>query len=208
MFYEPAFYKERISIADKKSISLSLQIESKFPDSGDVIITINTSENAAFPISLRVPSWCSGFVAKAGDKEYTGTVNQYLTIQGLWKSGDKIKVSFEMPIQVINGGKSYPGLIAFQRGPQVLAFDDSLNNNGNRESAMKTEENLIAENPEGKTNTGALPEHWIGKQAYTLNVFDKNKNLTKDQLVIVPFADAGQTGGTVAVWMKLKMADK
>lgn len=208
MFYEPASYKERISIADKKDISLLLQIESKFPDNGDAVITVNTSENAAFAVSLRVPSWCSGFVATVDDQQYKGTANQYLTIQRLWKSGDKIKVSFDMPIQVINGGKSYPGLIAFQRGPQVLAFDDALNSKADKDSILKTQENLVAESPKGKTNAVALPEHWIGKQAYTVNVVDKNKNLSKDQLIIVPFADAGQTGGTVAVWMKLQMKGK
>ena len=207
MFYEPASYKDQITTADKKSIRLSLQVESRFPDDGVAVITINTSENAAFPISLRVPSWCSGFVAKVGDKEYKGKSNQYLTIQRSWKSGDKIKVSFDMPIQVINGGKSYPGLIAFQRGPQVLAFDDALNSKVDKDSVLKPQE-YFAESPQDKTNTGFLPQHWIGEQAYTVNVVDKNKNPTKGPLVIVPFADAGQTGGTVAVWMKLKMADK
>jgi len=112
-----------------------------------------------------------------------------------------------MPIRVINGGKSYPGLIAFQRGPQVLAFDDALNSKVDKDSVLKPQE-YFAESPQDKTNTGFLPQHWIGEQAYTVNVVDKNKNPTKGPLVIVPFADAGQTGGTVAVWMKLKMADK
>ncbi len=204
MFYEPGYYKERIIISDNKSINLSLQIESNFPENGAAIITISTSENSAFPISLRVPSWCSGFIAKVDDKEYKGSANQYLTIQRLWKSGEKIKVSFDMPIHVINGGKSYPGQIAFLRGPQVLAFDDSLNNGMNKDSRSKAGQNWFAGKPEVKANAKALPERWIGSQAYSVNINDRNKNAIRQDWILVPFADAGQTGGTVDVWLKLK----
>ena len=102
-----------------------------------------------------------------------------------------------MPVQILSGGKSYPGQLAFQRGPQVLAFDDSLNPG----IKIEPDQKLSVEKPESKSFEGVLPRQWIGKQAYSLNESDK----TKQQLVLVPFADASQTGGAVKVWLPLRV---
>lgn len=203
MLYEPALYKENITTTDKNSIDLSLKIESSFPENGDAVVTVSTSKTSSFPIALRVPSWCDAFVATIGNKTYKGIANQYLNINRLWKSGDKIKVSFKIPVQQIAGGKSYPGQLAFQRGPQVLAFDESLNNVVLKNAPLITEQKLLAEMPGGKSEAGVLPKQWIGKQAYKINIVAVDKNAAKQQLVLVPFADASQTGGDVKVWMPL-----
>ena len=44
-----------------------------------------------------------------------------------------------------------------------------------------------------------LPEGWIGSQFYSTKANYKGKSI---DLKLVPFADAGQTGGEVRVWMK------
>ena len=203
MLYEPASYKENITTADHKNINLSLQIESRFPENGNARITVKTSQTASFPISLRVPSWCTTYLAEVGGKQYKGSANQYLILDREWKSGDKIKVSFKMPVQILDGGKSYPGQIAFQRGPQVLAFDDSLNAEFLKTHQMKSDQKLFVEKPEASSNADLLPKQWIGKQAYSESVIDGNNNSAKQQFILVPFADASQTGGAVKVWMPL-----
>jgi len=195
MLYEPAAYKENIRTGGKENIDLSMQIESSFPENGNAVITVKTSKTTSFQIALRVPSWSSSFIAEVGGKQFKGTANQYLTIEREWKSGDKINVKFDMPVEIISGGKSYPDQIAFQRGPQVLAFDDSVN----PEIKIESDQKLPVEKPGSKSKADVLPKQWIGTQAYTLNVLDT----TKKQLVLVPFADASQTGGAVKVWLPL-----
>ena len=123
---------------------------------------------------LRTPSWSKHFIATVNGEKYENNIQGYLTINRLWKLGDKISISFDMPIQFIDGGKSYPDQIAFKRGPQVLAFDSDLNNK-------------------------ILPKQWIGKQVYDAEL----KNNQKQKFVLVPFADAGQTGAAVKVWLPL-----
>jgi DUF1680 family protein len=201
MLYGPASYKENYTTADKKNIHLSLQIESTFPDNGNSTITVNTSQTAFFPLGLRVPSWCSSFIAEVGGKEYKGIANQYLVIKRIWKSGEKIKVSFKIPIQILPGGKSYPGQIAFQRGPQVLAFDNSLNIDLLKKYQFDTNQKLAVEKPGSKSDEKVLPRQWIGKQAYKVNIIGKDANTPNQQLTLVPFADASQTGGSIKVWM-------
>jgi DUF1680 family protein len=207
MLYGPASYKETFTTAVKKKINLSLQIESSFPENGDAVVTVNTSQTATFPIALRVPSWCSSFTAKVGGKEYKGTADRYLVIERVWKSGETINVSFKMPIQVIAGGKNYPGQIAFERGPQVLVFDESLNTEFLIESRLEPEQKLLVEMPADKSSLDLLPKQWIGKQAYTVNIMDRKKDAARRHLVMVPFADASQTGGAIKVWMPLTITN-
>ena len=197
MLYEPASYKEKITTSTKENIDLSLEIAGNFPENGNTVITVKTSKTATFSIAFRVPSWCSSYLAEVDGQQFKGTANQYLSINREWKSGDQIKVTFEMPVQILSGGKSYPGQLAFQRGPQVLAFDDSLNPG----IKIEPDQKLSVEKPESKSFEGVLPRQWIGKQAYSLNESDK----TKQQLVLVPFADASQTGGAVKVWLPLRV---
>ncbi len=203
MMYEPATYKENIATADKRNINLSLQVESRFPENGDADVTVTTSRSARFPIALRVPSWTDSFTATVGGKVYQGISNQNLIIDRSWKSGEKIKVSFQMPVQILTGGKSYPGQIAFQRGPQVLAFDSSLNTDVLKTYPLGFDQKLLIEEPVAKNNAGLLRPEWIGQQAYTANIIDKKNPATKKQLVLVPFADASQTAGEIKVWLPL-----
>lgn len=199
LLYEPATYKETITTSDKKMLDLSLKVENNFPINSETVITLDASMAATYSLSFRVPSWCESFVAKVGNKSYKGSPNQYLIINKDWKPADKIIITFKMPIKTLDGGKSYPNQTALQRGPQILAFDESLNTsylnnqiNHKRRVAIKTNNYQLI--------TDSLPSEWLGKQVYSFKLNDK-----KQSLILVPYADAGQTGGTVKVWLPLNL---
>ncbi|MDP1676510.1 MAG: glycoside hydrolase family 127 protein [Bacteroidota bacterium] len=204
MLYEPASYTETITTTDKKQINLSLQVSGSFPEKGDITVTVHTSQTAAFPIALRVPSWCSSFTAKVGGKEFKGTPNQYLTIARKWKSNDKIKISFDMPLQTLSGGKSYPDQIAFQRGPQVLAFDKSFSPELLKDS---TSQRFNVDHSQFKYAPKLLPKEWIGNQSYSVPIKIGEADSLSNKLILVPYADASQTGGVVQVWLPLNVID-
>lgn len=207
LLYGPAEYRDAFITPGKKDINLLVKIESGFPADGNSIITLNPSQPAFYPFALRVPSWCNSFIAEVGGKKYKGITNQYLIMKRVWKPGDKIKVSFHIPIQILAGGKSYPGQIAFQRGPQVLAFDSSLNIDLIKKYQFEFNQKLTVEKPTSMTNPGVLPEQWIGKQAYSVPITGSKHVDEKEQLTLVPFADASQTGGAIKVWMPLNIID-
>jgi len=208
MLYGSACYKDNIKTKGGKNISLSIQIKSNFPECGNSIVTINPSQSASFPFALRVPSWCSSYVATVSGKEYKGINGQYVMINRVWKSGDQIRIAFRMPVTIINGGESYPGQIAVKRGPQVLAFDESLNSDLPLKYSMEPGGKLLIEEPETKNSTDLLPKAWIGKQVYTITILNAQKKVAERKLILVPYADAGQTGGTVKVWLPLNIANK
>lgn len=208
MMYEPASYSEDFAISAHDHVRLSIRVESNFPEDGNITVTVNPSQSASFPIALRVPSWCSGFTASVNGEEFKGTTGQNLTIDRNWRSGEKIKIAFQMPLQIISGGKSYPGQIAFQRGPQVLALDSSLNTEYLKGYPFGPNHKISVTNLDNKCRADLLPQQWIGKQAYSVNVLDGEKNGVKQQLLLVPFADASQTGGFIRTWMPLVIVDK
>lgn len=100
----------------------------------------------------------------------------------------------DLNVQEIDGGISYPGFVAIKTGPQILAFDQSLNPEITNPNQLEIESVGIEIQPK----TG-LPSNWFGTEIYSLNARYNNKPVT---LKLVPFAEAGQTGGEVRVWMK------
>lgn len=200
LFYDPATYKENITASNKKNIDATFKIDGNFPESGNVTITVETSQSAEFPLALRVPDWSTGFVAKVGNKEYKGNPNEFVTIKKVWKRGEKISVKFDMPVQQIAGGKSYPNQIAFQRGPQVLAVDKSLNSEQAFDLIANSKEKIAVGKLVITNESHILPKNWIGKQAYSVNILNQNK-----KIILVPFAEASQTEGDMRVWLPLNI---
>ena len=113
-----------------------------------------------------------------------------------------------MPVQIITGGKSYPGQIAFQKGPQVLALDDSLNKELLKTYPPGSGRMILAEKPADKNHSGLLPKQWIGDQAYIANINEKENKKSGRSLTLVPYADASQTGGSVKVWLPLVLSGR
>ena len=136
---------------DGRPVTVAARMETDFPQSGKVTLTLTPSRAATFTVKLRVPAWCPKYAASVGGKSYAGAAGQFLDITRLWKPGDRIDVDMEMRVQVLKGGagqplgKRYPDKVAIQRGPQVLAVDD-------------------------RVSGPALPAGWVGTQVYTLPV--------------------------------------
>jgi len=198
LLYEPAVYRQKVITSDKKSRDIVFKLEGNFPESGNLVLSVTGSGPASFPVKLRVPEWCTNYTATVGGTLYKGVPNQFVTINKIWKPGEKITIHFDMPVNNIAGGKSYPGQIAFQRGPQVLALDSSLNAIAVNEKLLQSKEVRMTGLHGLEMEPGILPVNWIGKQAYTVKTTNKN-----EQIVLVPFAEASQTGGEIRVWLPL-----
>jgi DUF1680 family protein len=193
LMYEPGAVKEAITAEDGSTLVLQVKAETAFPENGLVTYTVNPSKAKKFSLNFRIPSWAVNYKIAVNGVEQA-TASDEVAISRVWHDNDKIEVRFDMPVQVINGGPSYPGRIAFKRGPQVLAVDSALN--AGREKALPVYFG-------GNTNYtladagSLLPKYWVGRQAYTITTGgDKTK-----QLVLVPFADAGQGTSPLQVWV-------
>lgn len=191
LFYEPGVYKTKLNTKDQTEVEFVTH--TNFPSDGKVSISVNPSKTSKFQILFRKPYWTENFTIKVNNKTQKAG-QQLIEVDRTWKKGDKIEISFSIPLKILDGGKSYPNSIGIQKGPQVLVFDQKLNK-------VKAEDVYLNENAiflEQVPNS-ILPENWSGNQVYTLNA---EVNGRTEKIYLVPFADAGQTNGMITTWIK------
>jgi DUF1680 family protein len=172
---------------------VSFSTVTNFLQDGNVVINVDETAGAAYNIDFRVPYWSKDFSIAINGKQQRIGNTEAISIKRVWKKGDKISIHFNMPTIVLDGGKSYPGQVAFQRGPQVLAFDKSIN--GFNADAIY----IDSKNINLQQSTTALPAKWIGTETFQLNA---KENSAEKDIILVPYADASQTGGAISTWIK------
>jgi DUF1680 family protein len=185
---------DNILTKEGKEVPVECTIESKFPEEGFVNITMNPGVKADFRLALRVPVWCRNFKVNVNGKTLNGIPGKYLDIDQTWNVKSTILISFDIPVQVLDGGKSYQGYIAIKTGPQLLAVDQSLN-----PEIKDLDKIALGSSKLVLLTKTLLPKSWIGSQVYSMKAYYDGKPV---DLKLVPFADAGQTDGDLRVWLK------
>jgi DUF1680 family protein len=192
--YTGGEYNGEITTRDGRVENIEFRINSEFPDEGIASITLNPSRKSTFLVRLRVPGWCKNFTASVKDRKYPGNPGEYLTLEQEWDKGETIRVSFDLNVQVLDGGKSYPDYEAIKIGPQILAMDQALNPEIKDPDKLTLRASKLV-----PVSRSLLPAAWIGSQLYSTKAYYEGKSIS---LKLVPFSDAGQTGGEVRVWIR------
>jgi DUF1680 family protein len=191
LFYQPGEYKTTVA-NQNKNVPVAFKIDNDFLKQGDLTISVNPASVSSFSILLRKPYWSKDFTVAINGTPYASSQTEIIPVKRQWKKGDKITVHFTMPVVTLDGNQSYPGMIALQRGPQVLVYDKALNKTDVADIALpSTNVNL-------QDASASLPASWIGKQGYEV----KAANNKKEKILLVPYADASQTGGVISTWLK------
>jgi len=118
-------------------------MDTRYPWSGSVLMTISPQWMGEVELRLRVPGWCDDGAASAslnGTRVERRIENGYLVIdRRRWKQGDHVQLSLPMPIKRV---KSDPrvtanaGRVALQRGPVVYCVEAV--DNGGRVSHLRS----------------------------------------------------------------------
>jgi len=146
---------------------VNLHVHGNYPETGSIEIVVDIEKAMEFPLVLRVPVWAEGFEATVGGEHYMSSGNRLLEIDRKWMPGDKVQITIPLEIRIVPDGDKTTEMVAFVRGPQVLASDELIN------------------------TTGGIPESgWWGNTLYTYTV--KQQGVEKNFL-LVNYADAGQT---------------
>ena len=201
IMYETGEVTDTLTVSDGSKVKFNMVTKSNYPLEGTINADIKVSETKKFAIHLRVPGWSQNFSATVNGQIYKGVTGKFLTIEREWKTGDKVAISFGMPVQIISGGFSYPNSFAVKRGPQVLSLDASLNPEIKESDEIKLE---FQDNIPLKDISYTLPSSWSWKQAYELMAKINGKS---QKIILVPFAEAGQTASEVMVWFKSNQAN-
>lgn len=169
--------------ADNNSVPVYAEIQTKFPVEGRAALTIRSEQPVPLTLLLRVPSWCSSYIARIGKEKYIGVPGTFLSIDRLWEGTVHVDIDLDLTVAVLDGGASFPGYKAIRRGPQILCVDQAVC------PWIKNLHNLRFEAGKAPVlrpvSSEKLPLGWVGSQIYACDTLS-------DGALLVPFAEAGQ----------------
>ena len=107
-----------------------LKQETNYPWNGDVKLVVQSlSSPLKKEMRLRIPSWCKKYTLSLNGKEIARPIieNGYAVLKKDWKKGDEIRISMDMPVEVVKADdrvKENLGKRAIQRGPVVYCLEE------------------------------------------------------------------------------------
>lgn len=121
----------RAELSTPQGDSLSLRIETDFPLSDRVLVRVDPHAGSLFTLSLRIPSWSERTVVKVNGKKVRSVEpGAYLSLERIWKPGDRVELAFDMRCRLLDAprgsnraGDSFQALVW---GPIVLARDENI----------------------------------------------------------------------------------
>lgn len=201
------------SLRLRDGTAVELGIESQYPASGKIIISVDPTGDVAkreFAVRLRIPEWCRAATAQINGKaaEADLSAGRYAVIRRPWMRGDKIELCLMLEPRVVVGDHANKGKVALLRGPLVLAADEALLNDKVKDiNAL-----AIASTDPAKLGlvSEAAPQEfktWPNAQVFRVNV-EAGENMSGTtgsplSVPLIPFADAGSTGKSYKVWFPL-----
>jgi uncharacterized protein len=99
--------------------------ETAYPSDGAVTVRLDPAVPATFTLRLRIPSWTAGAGVVLNDHSIVnGAVpGRFLDIGREWRAGDRIRLTFPMPVRIVRGRERQSGRVAVMRGPQVFCLN-------------------------------------------------------------------------------------
>jgi len=194
-----------------------------FPWEGKVEISVNPESKGKFDLKIRIPGWSRNEALPGGlykfternDEPVTITVNGqadenavqpdgYVVITRNWKRGDKVEVTFPMPVrEVFADGrvKEDTDKIAIQRGPVIYCAEWPDNNTGNVLNFLI--------NKDSSFTTEFNPSLLEGTQVIKTRGFQTKRKpdgsierLEEEQVTLIPYALWNNRGaGQMMVWL-------
>ncbi|GEM_PF-639738 len=107
------------------NLTVRLRQETDYPNSGKVVIKVDPSRSAEFPVKLRIPRWCESAAISVNGQPVGGPVKprEWSSLQRLWKTGDVVSLEMPMKTRLVRGRKLQAGKVAVMRGPLVFCFN-------------------------------------------------------------------------------------
>jgi len=125
--YVNLFIQGRVT-ASINNQKVTVAVKTDYPWNGQVEFEFKLDSPTSFAIHLRNPQWCNKATIAINDILLNNPQidHGYFVISNTWKSGDKITLLMQMPVQKIIANpnvKADRGLIALQRGPIVYCLE-------------------------------------------------------------------------------------
>ncbi|MCW0481384.1 beta-L-arabinofuranosidase domain-containing protein [Gaoshiqia sediminis] len=205
---EQNFYVNQYLPSDYNSEELKFSIQTKYPESENIQLTITSEKPVQKDLFLRIPSWCKEPMVSVNGEETSG-VNSgtYLQLAREWKQGDQVEITFPMEEQWVTrpnhseytlsylpGGEhmyqetptdKVPS--AFVRGPIVYALDMVWNSQLGADN-VDLDKDIRVDTSVSPTVTDKPDEQMLGPVYETKALYKGNEV----NIILTPFANIGQ----------------
>lgn len=207
-FYEDSQARFRLS----SGLEIQTMIETGYPFSEDIKITVRPKEPSSFKVYLRLPGWCEGWHLDVNGSrlETSPDAAGYFVIDRFWMSEDQIELRLAMPIVVLVDELGNNGRVALARGPLVYAADNDylpdgmmiddvilLLNRTHPSEGIRVVPGLQADSihlavPIAMVNANKGSRGWKERERY-YRLVDGDETCSFMDIRLVPFFEAGTT---------------
>ena len=110
-------------------LSLKVRQETDYPTSGHVVIRLNPSRPANFPLQLRIPRWCRKATVAVNGQPWGEPISSgnFLVLRRQWTAGDRVTLDLPMTWRLVLGRKRQSGRAAVMHGPLVFCLNPGQN---------------------------------------------------------------------------------
>ncbi|MCX6221537.1 MAG: glycoside hydrolase family 127 protein [Bacteroidia bacterium] len=123
------YTRSEATISLDESVLLKIRQQTDYPSSGNVMISLDPSKPARFPLQLRIPSWCGKATVSVNGKTWEGPIasGEFLSLERQWSAGDQVSLDMPMPFRFVLGRRRQFGHVAVMRGPRIFCLNPAQN---------------------------------------------------------------------------------
>jgi hypothetical protein len=108
--------------------AVTVQVESGWPDSGDLSFHITETQGDSWDLAVRVPAWETGLTVAVNGQSWPAEPagDGYLHLRRAWSAGDKADVTFGLGVRAVRPDPRVDAVracAAFERGPLVYCVE-------------------------------------------------------------------------------------
>jgi hypothetical protein len=153
-----------------------LAINTDYPLSGDVTVTVSLKKPERFSVRLRIPAWSAATKLVVNSKPIAVVPGTYAEVKRKWAEGDRIELTLDMRCRLLDAphGSNRAGdhFQALVRGPVVLARDENMDPNYNQPVTIIAKDGYVETTPAAQKFPGARMQFQVPTSAGPIQVVD------------------------------------
>jgi DUF1680 family protein len=123
VYYGPCRAEAQVPGAGK----VALHVETGYPFTDDVAVTVTPQQLVPFTLHLRIPAWCRGAQVEVNGQSIPAVApGEYLALRRVWLPGDRVTLRFDYAVEIEKWDRSEFGVraggVALRRGPFTFAL--------------------------------------------------------------------------------------
>ena len=120
----------QLSTTLKDGSPISLSQTTNYPWDGNIAVQIKQAPQKSISLFFRIPDWCKHATISINGKLFAENISSgsYLPIARKWKTGDKIELVLDMPVELVVANpliESTRNQVAVKRGPIVYCLEST-----------------------------------------------------------------------------------